>query len=162
LFAYRQSSDEASVTATATVAMDEETVNRLRNAVMRIGRRLRTASADEGLTTTQSGVLAILVRKGPMRAGDLAEAEAINPTLLSRVLGHLEEAGLVARGADPEDARCTLVSATPAGTRLLGRLRARRAALLAAGLEGLAPDRLAALRAALPALEDLAREGERP
>jgi hypothetical protein len=36
------------------------------------------------------------------------------------------------------------------------------AALLAAGLEGLAPDRLAALRAALPALEDLAREGERP
>ena len=58
-----------------------------------------------------------------MRAGDLAEAEAINPTLLSRVLGHLEEAGLVARGADPEDARCTLVSATPAGTRLLGLAR---------------------------------------
>ena len=48
-----------------TVAMDEETVNRLRNAVMRIGRRLRTASADEGLTTTQSGVLATLVREGP-------------------------------------------------------------------------------------------------
>ena len=150
------------MTTTAAVAMDEETVNRLRNAVMRIGRRLRTASADEGLTTTQSGVLATLVREGPMRAGDLAEAEAINPTLLSRVLGHLEEAGLVDRGPDPEDARCTRVSATPAGVRLLGRLRARRAALLAAGLEGLAPDRLAALRAALPALEDLAHEGERP
>ena len=141
--------------------MDEETVDRLRNAVMRIARWLRTASADEGLTTTQSGVLATLVREGPMRAGDLAEAEAINPTLLSRVLGHLEEAGLVARGADPEDARCIRVSATAAGTRLLGRLRARRAALLAAGLERMTDDRLAALRDALPALEDLVREGER-
>jgi DNA-binding MarR family transcriptional regulator len=141
--------------------MDEEAVDRLRNAVMRIGRRLRTASADEGLTTTQSGVLATLVREGPMRAGDLAEAEAVNPTLLSRVLGHLEEAGLVTRGADPEDARCTRVAATAAGTRLLGRLRARRAALLLAGLERMPADRVAALRDALPALEDLMREGER-
>jgi DNA-binding MarR family transcriptional regulator len=149
------------VTRTASVAVDEETVDRLRKVVMRIGRWLRTASADEGLTTTQSGVLATLVRKGPMRAGDLAEAEAINPTLLSRVLGHLEEAGLVARGADPEDARCTRVSATHAGTRLLGRLRARRAELLAGGLERIPADRLAALREALPALEDLLREGER-
>jgi DNA-binding MarR family transcriptional regulator len=149
------------VVAGPTIAMDEETVDRLRNAVMRIGRWLRTASADEGLTTTQSGVLATLVREGPMRAGDLAEAEAINPTLLSRVLGHLEEAGLVARGADPEDARCTVVSATAAGGRLLGRLRARRAALLVAGLERMPDDRLAALREALPALEDLMREGER-
>ncbi len=149
------------MTKAPPVAMDEETVDRLRNAVMRIGRWLRTASADEGLTTTQSGVLATLVREGPMRAGDLAEAEAINPTLLSRVLGHLEEAGLAARGADPDDARCTLVSATAAGTRVLGRLRARRAALLVAGLERMPDDRLAALREALPALEDLMREGER-
>jgi DNA-binding MarR family transcriptional regulator len=154
-------SNEATLAPPVTVAMDVETVNRLRNAVMRIGRRLRTASGDEGLTPTQSSVLATLVRGGPRRAGDLAEAEAINPTLLSRVLGHLEEAGLVARGADPEDARCTLVSATPAGIRLLGRLRSRRAELLAAGLERLPADRLAALREALPALEDLAREEER-
>ena len=149
------------MTRTPGLALDEETVDRLRNAVMRIARWLRTVNTDEGLTPTQSGVLATLVREGPRRAGDLAEAEAINPTLLSRVLGHLEEAGLVARDADPEDARCTLGSATPAGTRLLGRLRARRAALLAAGLERMPADRLAALREALPALEDLVREGER-
>ena len=68
-------------------AMDEESVIRLRNAVLRIARRLRTSGDPEGLTATQSSVLATLVRQGPMRAGDLAEAEALNPTLLSRVLG---------------------------------------------------------------------------
>ena len=87
------------MTPTATVAMDEESVIRLRNAMMRIGRRLRTASADEGMTATQSGVLATLVREGPMRAGDLAGPRAVNPTMLSRVLAHLEEAGLA--GARP-------------------------------------------------------------
>ena len=47
--------------------MDEESVIRLRNAIMRTARRLRTTAADEGLTATQSGVLATLVREGPMR-----------------------------------------------------------------------------------------------
>ena len=45
--------------------MDEESVIRLSNAIMRTGRRLRTTAADEGLTATQSGVLATLVRQGP-------------------------------------------------------------------------------------------------
>lgn len=139
-------------------SIDEETVIRLRSAVMRIGRQMRTASGDEGLTSTQSGVLATLVRGGPMRAGDLAEAEAINPTLLSRVLAHLEERGLVERGPDPDDARCTRVAAAAAGRRLLGRLRARRAEILLARIERLPAERAAALHAALPALEDLARE----
>jgi DNA-binding MarR family transcriptional regulator len=138
--------------------MDEEGVIRLRNAVLRIGRRLRTSSADEGLTATQSSVLATLVREGPMRAGDLAEAEAVNPTMLSRVLAHLEDEGLAERGADPDDGRCTLVGATARGTGLIERVRTRRAALLLARLEQMPDDHVAALRAALPALEDLARE----
>ena len=142
-------------------AMDEESVIRLRNAVLRIARRLRTSGDPEGLTATQSSVLATLVRRGPMRAGDLADSEALNPTLLSRVLGHLETRGLAAREPDPADGRATLARATPAGTRLVGRLRARRAALLLEWLEGVEPERRAALRAALPALEELA-EGGRP
>jgi len=141
-----------------TPVLDQEGVIRLRDAVQRIGRRLRTSSADEGLTATQSSVLATMVRQGPMRAGDLAEAEAVNPTMLSRVLAHLEEEGLAERGPDPEDGRCTLVGATDAGRRLIGRVRTRRAALLLARLEQMPGDKVAALRAALPALEELARE----
>jgi DNA-binding MarR family transcriptional regulator len=140
-------------------AMDEESVIRLRNAVLRIARRLRTSGDPEGLTATQSSALATLVRRGPMRAGDLADSEALNPTLLSRVLGQLEARGLAAREPDPADGRGTLARATPAGARLVGRLRARRAALLLEWLEGLAPERRAALLGALPALEELAGGG---
>ncbi len=136
--------------------MDEESVIRLRDAIMRTARRLRTTAVDEGLTPTQSGVLATLVRQGPTGVGELAAAEAVNPTMLSRVLAHLEEAGLARREAAPGDARCTVARATPAGRRLLQRLRARRAALLLARLEELDDDQVAALLAALPALEALA------
>lgn len=140
--------------------MDEESVIRLRNAIMRTGRRLRTTAADEGLTATQSGVLATLVREGSLRAGDLAVAEAINPTMLSRVLAQLEGAGLVDRAPHPDDARCTTARATTAGKRLLTRLRARRAEILLERVGELAPEQVAALAAALPALEALARVDE--
>ena len=140
--------------------MDEESVNRLRNAIMRTGRRLRTTASDEGLTATQSSVLATLVREGPRRAGDLAAAEAVNPTMLSRVLAHLEGEGLAERAPAADDARCTEVRATAAGRRLIGRLRARRAALLVERLDELPADQVEALLAALPALESLAHVDE--
>lgn len=147
------------MTPVDAAAMDEESVMRLRNAVLRVARRLRTASAPEGLTATQSSVLATLVRRGPMRAGDLAEAEALNPTLLSRVLGHLEDRGLAERGPDPDDGRVTIARPTASGRRLVESLRARRAALLGEWLDDLAPEERTALLAALPALERLAAEG---
>ncbi|WP_217923699.1 MarR family winged helix-turn-helix transcriptional regulator [Miltoncostaea oceani] len=140
--------------------MDEESVIRLRNAIMRTGRRLRTTASEEGLTATQSSVLATLVRQGPTGAGELAAAEAVNPTMLSRVLAHLEEAGLATRAPSPDDARCTLARATPAGRRLVARLRARRAALLLERIEELDPAHVAVLLDALPALEALARVDE--
>lgn len=140
--------------------MDEESVIRLRNAIMRTGRRLRTTASEEGLTATQSSVLATLVRQGPTGAGELAAAEAVNPTMLSRVLAHLEEAGLATRAPSPDDARCTLARATPAGRRLVARLRARRAALLLERIEELDSAHVAALLDALPALEALARVDE--
>jgi DNA-binding MarR family transcriptional regulator len=140
--------------------MDEESVIRLRNAIMRSGRWLRTTAADEGLTATQSSVLATLVREGPRGAGDLAAAEAVNPTMLSRVLAHLEERGLVRRGPDPGDARCTVARATPAGRRLVTRLRARRAALVGERMEQLDPAHVRLLLDALPALEALAQRDE--
>jgi DNA-binding MarR family transcriptional regulator len=127
---------------------------------MLTARRLRAAAAEEGLTPAQSGVLATLVRQGPMRAGDLAAAESVNPTMLSRILGHLEEAGLIERAPDAGDARSTIARATPAGRRLIGRLRVRRAAVLRERLDHLDPGQVAALRAALPALEALAEMDE--
>jgi DNA-binding MarR family transcriptional regulator len=139
--------------------LNEEVVARLRGSVLRLARELRTRSAEEGLTPTQSGVLATLVRQGPMRAGELAAGEALNPTMLSRVLVHLEDAGLIVRRPDPHDRRGAWAEATPAGRRLIRRLRARHGALLAARLGELDAEDLAAVLAALPALEALAGGG---
>jgi DNA-binding MarR family transcriptional regulator len=141
-------------------ALDEESVIRLRNACLRVSRRLRTSGDPEGLTATQSSALTTLVREGPRRAGDLAEAEALNPTMLSRVLAQLERRGLVAREPDPEDGRATVARATAEGRRLVERLRARRAAMLLGWLKDLTDAERASLMAALPALEVLA-EGSR-
>jgi DNA-binding MarR family transcriptional regulator len=156
----KQSKGRDLTTPQGSPAIDEESVIRLRDAIMRVGRRLRTTAAEEDLTATQSGVLATLVREGPRGAGGLAAAEAVNPTMLSRVLAHLEERGLVQRRPSDDDARCTLVAATPAGRRMIGRLRARRAAVLGERLAALGPQEAAALVAALPALEALARPEE--
>jgi DNA-binding MarR family transcriptional regulator len=93
-------------------------------AVGRLARELRTISAAEGLSPTESGVLAILDRSGAMRAGDLAEAEAINPTLLSRVVGRLEDADLVARERDPEDREPEPVA--PEGIQFVTQCRPER------------------------------------
>jgi DNA-binding MarR family transcriptional regulator len=136
--------------------LDEETVARLRRAVLRLGRDLRRTSAEEGLSPAQWSALATLVRRGPVRVGELAEAEGLNPTMVSRVLAHLEERGLVARTQDAADRRGTLVRATPAGRRLVRRLRARHASLLRERLAELPEDRIEAVLAALPALEELA------
>jgi DNA-binding MarR family transcriptional regulator len=136
-------------------ALSEESVARLRRAVLRLGRDLRRTSAEEGLSPAQWGALATLVREGPMRAGELSAAEGLNPTMVSRVLAHLEERGLVGRAPDAADRRGTRVRATPAGRRLVRRLRARHAGLLLERLARLPEDQAAAILAALPALEEL-------
>ena len=136
--------------------LGEESVMRLRRAVLRLGRDLRRTSAEEGLSPAQSSALATLVRHGPMRVGDLSAAEGLNPTMVSRVLGHLEERDLVGREPHAADRRCTLVRATPAGRRLVRRLRARHASLLIERLGRLPEDQVDAVLAALPALEELA------
>jgi DNA-binding MarR family transcriptional regulator len=140
----------------AGAGMSHEDASRLRMAAMRLARTLRAASAEEDLTPAQSGVLATLEREGPARAGDLATAEGLNPTMLSRVLAALEERGLTRRRPDPGDRRVAWVEVTPAGRRLVRRLRERRAALLCGYLDHLGADERAALARAVPALERLA------
>ena len=135
-----------------------EDVNRLRIALARIARALAKQNAEEGLSPTQSSVLGTVVRDGPVGLGELAECEGINPTMLSRIVGKLDERGLIQRIPDPDDRRAALVEATPVGVELQLVSRARRTRLLSQRLADLEPDRRDELRAALPALQALADE----
>lgn len=129
-------------------------VARLRSAIMRLSRRLRKHDLAD-LTPTQLSALATVAREGPIKLGDLAAAERIAPSTLTRLVSALEERGYLARGPVPGDARASLVSVTEAGTTVLMRIKRETTALLTDNLRALPPDQLAALAAALPALEHL-------
>ena len=82
--------------------------------------------------------------------------------MLSRVIGKLDDAGLIRRVPDPSDGRAALVEPTAAGRRMKQRMQERRNAALSEALSGLSEDEDAALVAALPALEALATAARRP
>lgn len=141
---------------------DAEELTRLGTAIARIGRGFRTASAGHRLSPSQLAVLAAVVRSGPVGIAALAEGEAINPTLLSRIVGRLESDGLIERRAGESDRRCVVVVPTAAGRRLQARVRTERGAWLATRLAELDARDARAIVNALPALERLARAGVSP
>lgn len=135
---------------------DDDDVARLRIALARINRSVDRTASDAGYTRTQLSVLGTLVRLEQAGMGELADAEGLNPTMLSRVVGKLETAGLVTRKADADDRRAVRVRPTAAGRALHLRLRKRRTDLFARQLGALDDPEAERLLAALPALETLA------
>ena len=130
-------------------------VARLRVAIARLSRRLRKHELA-GLTPTKLSALATVWQAGPLRLGDLAAADRIAPSTLTRLVSALEEAGYVERRAVPGDARASTVAITPRGREVLERIKQESTVLLGESLLTLTPGQLAALAAALPALEQLA------
>ncbi len=145
--------------AVGTSVVDTESgvidVTRLRVAIARLSRRLRRHELA-GLTPTQLAALSTVERSGPLRLGDLAAAEGIAPSTLTRLVAVLEELGYVQRCADPKDARASTLAITQMGHETLERLREEGTVLLTQSLLLLTPEQRAALAAAVPALEQLA------
>jgi DNA-binding MarR family transcriptional regulator len=136
---------------------DAELAGRLRVAVGLLVRRLR--QRDPGhLSPAQLSALVTIEAAGPIRNGDLAARENVAAPTMTRMVGAMEEAGLVSRGADPSDARGSLVSLAPGGAAALRALRRERNNILIEKLAALPPEQRAALEAALPALEALVDE----
>ena len=109
--------------------MDNDTVIRLRRVVLKLARQLNAASREEGLTPTQASVLGITTMRGPLSLAELTELEGINPTMLSRVIGKLDEYGLIKRLRDPDDFRAARVEVTPKGRNVYERITAQRSAV---------------------------------
>src|ERR1700742_4878846 len=128
--------------ATGASAMTAETgmidVTRLRVALARLSRRLRRHEVA-GLTPTQLAALATVERAGPMRLGDLAAAEGVAPSTLTRIVSVLEDLGYVRRDADPRDARASPLAVTPRGHETLEQLRDEGTAMLTAWVSLLEP-----------------------
>jgi DNA-binding MarR family transcriptional regulator len=132
----------------ATTEVREELAPRLRLAVTRLARRLRQEAGTD-LGPSQTAALATVERHGPLSPSELAQIERIKRPTATRIIGHLEGAGLLERVKDPADGRASILTVTAEGRRLLKRLRQRKTAYLAQRLEKLdAEDRRTLERAA--------------
>jgi DNA-binding MarR family transcriptional regulator len=129
---------------------------RLRTAVARMARRLRPTAAAGSLTATEVDMLVVAEKHGPARMSDLASFCGLNPTMLSRMVPKLEEAGLLRRQADPTDGRVWRVEATRKARTLLERVRTERNDALSKLMDNLDDQERQAIAAATPVLEKLA------
>jgi DNA-binding MarR family transcriptional regulator len=136
-------------------AFDNDAAARLRRVIGKLARSMNESASSEELTPTQASVLGVVVARGPIRISAVAELEGVNPTMLSRVMGVLEQKGLIERSSDTADQRGVVAEATAHGRDKSRRIMERRTAILLDVVEHLPPDTAAALQAALPALEEL-------
>lgn len=148
-------SGTSATTGSGSVA-DLEEAAQLRTVLLKLGRRLRAIGAVGDLTPAEQSALGAVVRRGPLRASELAGIEGLNPTMVSRVLGRLEHDGWVRRFEDEDDRRVVKVESTALGRRLHERLRTERALVLVELLDELPDAKRRVILRALPALEDLA------
>lgn len=132
-----------------------EVTDRLRSAIGRLGRYLRLTHVDNDLTPSQREVLSAINRGGPQRLSELAAAEGINPTMLSRIVAKLEAAHLAVRTSDAVDARVVHVAPTAQGRATFETMRSERTDALRDALARLTPRQRRSLEEALPALESI-------
>lgn len=134
----------------------EEDTARLYLAVGRLSRSLRRiGGGSEELGHGAVSALTTLVRKGPLRLGDLAAKEGVAPPTLSRVVAALVDGGFVRREPDPNDGRAFLVTATEEGERIISGVSSTRLLALQRRIDRLPAEQWQAVVNALPALEAL-------
>jgi DNA-binding MarR family transcriptional regulator len=84
-------------------------------AGMERARRQRKAAGTLSL-------LQLIADRGPIRPSEIADLQEVHPSLVTRQVRELEDAGHVHVVADPADGRSCLVTLTPAGAGELQRL----------------------------------------
>jgi DNA-binding MarR family transcriptional regulator len=148
---------QSSDTGLARPQLGDE-VARLSLALGRLSRVVRRGGDLGGLGPGSVSALATVVRKGPIRLGDLAVAEGVAPPTLTRIASALEDAGYLVREPDPDDRRATRVQATAEAAELVAGVGLARVSRLRDRIDLLPDDDLRALLRALPVIEALAAE----
>ncbi len=119
--------------STGDTAIDS-TVDDVENALIPLVRYLSSprtwrqiaGSADIPLDRARYVVLRAVAEREPVRTTTLAEQVGVDPSTMSRHVSVLDQAGFVARTADPDDGRAQAVSLTPAGRVVMEKARAAR------------------------------------
>jgi DNA-binding MarR family transcriptional regulator len=110
--------------------------------------RVAALATHNDAPSAQWRALSILQKEGPQRVGELARTSRTTQPGVTRLVGHLEEIGLVRRERDAEDSRVTVVSITEAGAEAIDGWRAQLGEALAPLFEDLDDDGWEALERA--------------
>ena len=127
--------------------------DRLHSAAIHLLRRLRVEDEALGISAPRLSALSVLVFAGPMRIGELARLEQVEPPTMTRLVDGLERDGYVTRSPDPDDARAVAVRATDTGREALLEGRRRRVEAFTTLLAALPQRELAQLARGVAALE---------
>jgi DNA-binding MarR family transcriptional regulator len=146
---------ERSVTAERASA--EELAKTLRDAITRLNRRVRQARPVGDLTFSQLSALTSLQLAGALTPRELADVERVQPPTMTKIVGKLEEHGLVARTPHPTDRRQVILAATEAGRTMYAQFERARNEWLAGQLAQLSRDERDALARAAEILQRVAR-----
>src|SRR5215210_3624809 len=138
---------------TSLTPLDQaELASRLRLAVTRLSRRLRTALPGQ-LSPSQLATLSTVERLGPLTLGELSAAERVKPPTMTKIVACLEEQGLVSRTVDQSDRRVARVEATASGLTFLDDSRQQKDAYLAQRLRNVSDEDRMVLEQAAEVLE---------
>ena len=132
----------------------QQVADLLHSAAIHVLRRARERDAETGLTPARLSALSVIVFRGPLTLGELAEAEAVRPATMTNLVNALERDDLARRRPHGTDGRSILVEATAVGRRVLDRGRASRIDAVAERLADLAEEDLDALWRAGQLLEE--------
>lgn len=117
-----------------------------------------------GLSASAAFVLNRVRREGPIRLTSLAAKEGVSQPSMTQLIQRLERQDLVARLADPDDGRATLIGITARGEALLEERTRIRRERLAALLSTLSAEEVCTLqlsaRVASPILDRLAADAD--
>ena len=129
------------------------TVPRVGYLIYRVERRLRArldaAVAAQGVTTTEYVALSVLRERDGLSSAELARWAFVTPQAMNLVISALERRRLVRRRPDPRHRRVLRSSVTNQGLKILERCDYSMDIIEADMLQGLDPDTLASVRAAL-------------
>jgi DNA-binding MarR family transcriptional regulator len=114
--------------------------------------RWATRQARLEAPPAQVRLLAQINELGPARIGDLAHADHTSQPTMTGQVRRLEENGWARREPDPQDARASLITITPAGAEVLATARRSRAQTLRPVLDQLGEADRARLRDAVEVL----------
>jgi len=129
----------------------------LRDAITRLNRRVRQGRPVGDLTIAQLSALTSLELGGALTPRELADVERVRPPTMTKIIGKLEDGGLVRRTPHPTDGRQVIISATERGRDVYAQFERARNTWLAQHLAELGPDDRETLRRAAEILLRVAR-----